>query len=447
MRLNINILNGTFLLGTLIFTSLLYSLTLINIDTFYLISVLSVIVVLVLRKKIDLKVLFFIALLVFILGRGVLGAVGYNDSFSIMWGKGYDLNILDDKQSILFFWAMSLYVIFIAFYFFDASNKNNNVINNEAIINKKFYHYVFNICFVISLILIPISSYSKISAFLSGGYSGLYVGQTEYNFSFMRLITFLMPLMFSICLILNSSKLNKKFIFALFLFLLASLVVGQRGAFGSWMLVYLWYIIVFKRKKNAFLKLCIIGGICIPLFQFLEAYRSGFDVNQNILFSFFNNQGMTFFIPYFYKVVGNAPVSTIIASIFPVGGIFQILSLTSPETATISSWVSSGLSSNLFEQGYGVGSSIFVELFALSGNNMIVYCLLLFSMFSIIQVISNKSRQEVFFLLIFGQILPYIFLMPRGSLNQITSQIIYSSIIIFLLKISYIFVVRKRALK
>ncbi|WP_157952981.1 O-antigen polysaccharide polymerase Wzy [Limnobaculum parvum] len=436
MKLHSKMVNSSLLILITLFLIFLYSCDLISSNILFVLSVAIVIVFSLYKRRIELQTLFLLAVIVFILGRGVIGAFGNTDVYSVIWGRAYNLDS-HHVDSLLEFWSYTLLFLYIAFISFDKQVNEESAYSFSDNIDYSFYRFTFSCCYYSSLILIPISSYSKLLAFIGGGYAGLYSGQTEYSFSFLRLITFFIPIMFSLALIINESKIKKQFVFILSLFLIASLIVGQRGAFGSWMLVYIWYLTCFKKKRNSTFMLVVLGAVCLPLFQFIEAYRSGLGHWDNVIFSFFTNQGMTFFMPYFYSISGIPPVHTILASLLPLGGIFQTLSISTPETATISSWISSGLSSSHFEQGYGVGSSIFVELFAFSGNNLGIYLPVLFLFFSFIQIINIKAMTNRKYFSVFCLILPYIFLLPRGSIGQLTSQVFYSIIIVSFFYIIY----------
>jgi hypothetical protein len=423
--------------------TLLYYVQAIDVRLLFILSVALVCLSLIFSAKIDLKFLFFVAFFVFILGRGLLGSIGYEEVFSVVWGRQYNLIRSNSLDATLSFWSFTLLVSYLAFFTFDSAAKKSST--TGGLVNKNFLKFSFRISYYCCLVLIPISSYNKIMAFISGGYAALYSGQTEYAFSFMRLITFIIPIMFSITLIVNEPVIKKRFLVIISLFLLASLIVGQRGAFGSWILVYVWYLTCYKNNKNSLLIIAFLGIICLPLFQFLEAYRSGLNSNNNMIFSFFNNQGMTFFIPFFFSLTGEPPVHTVLASLLPLGGVFQTLSLSQADSMTLSAFISSGLSKVYFEQGYGVGSSAFVEIYALAGNYFAIYLILLFSFFSVVQIVSKKAEVSNKYFYVFCLILPYLFLLPRGSISQITSQLIYSFFIMLFFYILYYFTPKKVA--
>lgn len=432
------VISSFFIFLTIIAVYIIGSNQLIEPTYIFLFSVCFVFYCLAIKKRIDFSILFFVSMTVFVLGRGILGSLGWHEVFSVVWGQYYDIENNGFVNEILLFWSYTILILCLALTTFSPkreSQERTHIFSETK--NAQFYYFAFSVLFYVSIIMVPFSSYAKIITFFSSGYSSLYSGQTEYNFSFMRVITFIIPVMFAITLILDDKKIMNKFLIVLVMYLLASLVVGQRGGFGSWVLVYVWYMVCFKKKKNALLIMLSLGAICLPLFQFIENYRSGLNNNGSIIFSFFNNQGMTFFMPFFYLLSDVPPIHTILASVLPLGGVMQTLGISSPETSTLSTMISFNLSPSHFEQGYGVGSSGFVELFALSGNNLFIYFVLLFSLFSFIQLLNKRSAYSERSFFIFCQVLPYLFLFPRGSLNQLTSQIVYSSIILLAIYLLY----------
>ncbi|HEA3083637.1 TPA: O-antigen polysaccharide polymerase Wzy [Aeromonas dhakensis] len=368
--------------------------------------------------------LFFMSWFVFVLARPMIGILSGDESvFHVTFGREYWLS-RNEISSTLSFWSMSGLSFFAGYFLLGKRDESFYVEKIVYGADKKLK--ILRALLAISFFIIPVIFITKISAFLSGGYGALYQGQSEYQFNFTRILDFIIPLILSIYITADQDKKYSRMVFiVIFSYVLSSLVVGQRAAFGVWLLVFFW--VKYGVHKNKAPLLIWGGGVIAFIFiaQIFEAYRSNLQFNFDFINKFLINQGMTFFLPYFYNNIDEPSLYTKLFSIFPGGSLAQSFGLVTSDASNISRYLSSSLSMTHFENGFGIGGSFFIEIYSLS-NNIYIHSILIFCIGLIISKAENLSKHDNRFLFWFAMLMPSLMLISRGSIYTLSSQLIYS---------------------
>ncbi|EJL6368387.1 O-antigen polysaccharide polymerase Wzy, partial [Vibrio cholerae] len=183
--------------------------------------------------------LFFMSWFVFVLARPIIGILSGDESiFHVTFGREYWLS-RNEISSTLSFWSISGLSFFAGYFLLSKRDEYFHV--KKIVYGEDKKLKILRALVAISFCIIPVIFITKISAFLSGGYGALYQGQLEYQFNFTRILDFIIPLILSIYITVDQDKKYSRMVFiVIFSYVLSSLVVGQRAAFGVWLLVFFW---------------------------------------------------------------------------------------------------------------------------------------------------------------------------------------------------------------
>jgi hypothetical protein len=331
----------------------------------------------------------------------------------------------EDLFHLLTFWTVGIASAFGGyFFFFTARVESRNPLDHNA---RSFCKQAFIMAFLLAVILIPIMARSRLAAFASGGYTALYLGQAQYTFDPSRLLDFLCPLLYALSVLIRDKRYSRMMLVAVVSYVLTGISVGHRMEVGTWLFVMFWH---FSRVRKKPLKLALLAlalALAASAFQTIDTLRGGETTGKFILIQYFLSQGITFMLPALSWTLPSPPVHSILGSLLPLGGIYHFLGIGTAADSSVGGYISSQSDPLLFESGYGLGSSWYIEVFYLCGGVILIYavgCGVLGFLLRKWEEFSARSQAALFFLCL---CLSSLVSLPRGSLNTVSSQAIYNS--------------------
>lgn len=370
--------------------------------------------------------LFFISTLVFNLGRPLLWLV-FRDEDIYDLAMGITTNVVDRARQadLLIFWGVGIASVAAGYFLFYRTPEFSRPplsINNRAYCQSSFWVTLVLVCAAI-----PVAAATKIAAFSSEGYTALYVGQTQYSFSWFRLLDFLLPTLFALSVLLRDTKFIAIVATTVVANALISLGVGQRATMGQWILVTLWYLSTIQRRKMNKWLLVSSGFALVILFQFIADWREGYDSILTVQ-QFVTEQSTTFSLPTLMTELPPPPAHTVVGSILPLGAVYSVFGIGTAADMNLGNYLSSQFDMGQFEQGRGLGGTVYLELFYLSGRLWVLYSILCVTAGVVLakwERCSFRHNWAVFYLCI---CLPDVIFLPRGSLYFLSSHVIYVSL-------------------
>jgi len=370
--------------------------------------------------------LFFLTTVVFNLGRPILWLIFGDESlYELALGLNAGAPGSVERSDLLLFWCIGIASLAGGYF---ASYRVVELRRSPLPERRKAYcRDCFWITLVIIAISIPVAAESKLAIFIREGYPGLYASQTSYSFSWFRSLDFLLPALFGLAVLLRESIYMRLVAVMVALYAVTGLFVGQRAAVGQVVLVAVWYLSVIRRKGVRKWLLVSAGAVLIVLFQFIAGWREG-DGNAITLAQFMVDQGVTFLLP---ASIGQLPFPqfhTILGSFIPLGAVYSTLGVGTAADRSLGNYLNSQLSIAQFEQGYGLGSTFYLELFYLSGAVWTFYLAACALSGVLLRKWEESSLRSDLSLLFLCMCVSNIVFLPRGTISAITSQIIYASV-------------------
>jgi O-antigen polysaccharide polymerase Wzy len=332
---------------------------------------------------------------------------------------------------LLTFWTVGISSLFGGYFlFFTGRTDSRKPLGDSA---RSFCKRAFIVAFLIAAPLIPIMVRSKLLAFATGGYTALYLGQTQYAFDPTRLLDFLCPLLYSLSVLINEKRYSRMMLVAVLGYALTGIVVGQRMEAGAWLFVMLWHFSTVRRKPLRIVPLALALTLAATLFQIINVLRGGYAAERFILIEYFVGQGITFLLPALSWTLPPPPMHSILGSLLPLGGLYHLLDIGTAANSNVANYICSQSDPVLFGAGYGLGSSWCMEVFYLFGGVMLLFavgCGLLGFLLRRWEEHSADSHAALFLLCI---CLSSLFSLPRGSFGTMTFQAIYGTAFLVLI--------------
>ncbi|WP_228201186.1 O-antigen polysaccharide polymerase Wzy [Acinetobacter baumannii] len=349
--------------------------------------------------------LFYISSCLFALGRVFLSFFGlYRDYYELYWGQLFYFNNLDFFESLIF-WQLSLSSFILGSLIFSTRLEFNIQLSNLNY-KKTFYILNFLSATILFILWFPIS-YEMISMFMVAGYEGLYTGQADYSFGAQRIASLLLPIMVATGVLCNNKRSLYFSLFILFLYILVNLFVGQRALLFVWVLICLWMYNLITKRDLPFFKISLLGISLMIFAQFLESFRGGrgdFDL-ENPLTKFIYVQSLTYMLPSIVNSLDTEwPTLAYVTMFFPVAGLFSSLGLViGSQHYNSGAFFAYTLNSSLFDNGFGLGWSVFLDLYILSGRNYLLLSFFSFIFGLIFCYLIEKSKKNLIFLYILSE--------------------------------------------
>lgn len=385
--------------------------------------------------------LFFISCSLFTLGRVFLSFFDiYRDYYELYWGQLFYFNPSDFYHSLIF-WQTSISSFMLGSLILSTRNTFNiQVVNLDQ---KKVFLFISIITIILLIIFWFPISYGLISTFMMSGYEGLYEGQTEYNFGYQRLASLLLPIMAASGILSNNKKVLSMSLFVLALYVIVNLLVGQRALLFVWVLIGLWLYNLITKKELPHVRMIVIGIALMVFAQFLESFRGGrsdFGV-ENPIAKFIYVQSLTYILPSIVENLDNTwPILTYVTMFFPVAGISSLLGFVSgTHNFSSGAYFAYSLNPYLFENGFGLGWSVFLDLYILGGRNYFSLAILAFVLGVCFCLLIEKAKNNIVYLYLLMATIPAFMFAPRSLMYSITSSFIYALILYFIIYFIIIF--------
>ncbi len=372
--------------------------------------------------------LMLISMIIFSMGRVFLNFFNMGgDNYELLWGVFYYLDLKSFYFSLIF-WHISISTFILGSVLLN-SKKQYNVSFTE---NNIVFDLIFKITTPILIILFFPVSYDLISNFSILGYEGLYQKQADYDFGLGRIAALLLPINLASAFLLKN-KSTKISIIILLLYILSNIVVGQRAMLFVWSLIVIWLLKVFFDIKLSKVFILTSAIFMILLSQFVEMVRSGLDFNfeNNFFVKFISVQSLTYMLPSMVLSLNtNWPIYSKLTMFLPVGGILSFLGIVQgKQEISTNAFFAYSLNSDLFNKGFGLGWSFFLDLYLLANQNLFILGIFSFIFGLLFSLLIEKSKTNRFILYLLLSSLPAIIFSPRSILFSVFSSLIYAALL------------------
>ncbi len=379
--------------------------------------------------------LFFLGTILWVAPRPLFALVTQSDSiYTLFFGQLVEPRG-PDLYRLLAFWTIGIAGIFGG-YFLSFSN-TRLCLTPLSDRDKIFCKRSFTVAFIIVAVLLPVVAKSRIEAVASGGYAAQYVSQATYSFRFTRLTDILTPLLYALAVIIDEKRFTRMMVAVIVLGALICTLLGQRMAFGTWLLVALWHYSTILHKPIRMGRLFVALAAVSCVFQWIQTIRAGDLIagssGNPLLLQFLISQGITFMVPALLWQLSPPPLHSILGSILPMGSLYNFLGIGSAGTFSIALYVSSQGNPDLFDAGCGVGSSAFIDIFYACGQVTAFYLLACVLLGFLLRKWEERASHSKVALLFLCACLPYLFSLQRSTIATITSQIINLSVFMVLM--------------
>ena len=399
---------------------------------------------------VNLSTFFLIGFGLLILGR-FIGYVVYPEKYDF-----YELFCFDfffsycltniESINIIFFFNLSLLVFCLGYVFSVSQNVGNN--KSPKIIDKKISKSSIKLFLIpISYLLLIILFYNLLNTIklaLSGGYMALYASQAEaYQTPFTLIINSTLIAILAILFTNTSQKKpisHFKIVFYLLILLgLISILSGSRNGFIGALFVLLWHLFYDKKVSKLYYSVVIFFGLIVIastnyLSDLLEVRGAGVESNMRASISdAFYSQGGTFLIVNEALKIDNPPLLGYLKTLLPgIQILFTSFGVTERYKFDWSSNLAYKLDKILYQEGFGLGWSVFADLYFLAFGILPLYLIMLFFWGKWLNILDSKQSQFIkaaSFIFVF-----YVFALPRNSISPVLFTLLIYLILVSLLR-------------
>ncbi|WP_434762335.1 O-antigen polysaccharide polymerase Wzy [Vibrio fortis] len=380
----------------------------------------------------DYRLLFLGSFSLFIFGKffailfGVDG-LSYNSFYYLKEFSNYEIN----KHAILS-------CVFLLSFF-----SGTLVYGNASKIKTRVYNFPVITKFLplFSLLLIFPFLTSVVKVFIESGYLALYIyaNNSEFKSIYSLGITLTLISAFLNCC---KYKFNAGLLPIIIIGInaIVMLLLGQRSSFFSLVLFMIWYFSQ-NGKKLRISTISILLMLLVLFSQFVLMSRGQGGGGELSIFdlvgSFFDQQGVTFTFFSMSDLVESWPILPMIQNFIP-GSSFLYGLFDSSLQATdkvYSQFYSNFLNSGLYQQGYGVGWSVLLDVKIISLGNPILFSMVSFLFGLLISYVFSNSVNSNFHSGLALVIVYKLFLLPRGGLNSLFPLLVYCLFVFFILQV------------
>jgi len=360
--------------------------------------------------------------------------------FSITFGN---TAILSGKLlcNLFMFWDIGIAAFFGGYMCFYKNAKYERVEFKTNV--KSVYKIIFLSAIVFFYALLPFLVKEKIQAFSVGGYTALYMAQTGYSFNITRLVGFLCPLVFGLSIVINEKAYEKVALATVAIYAAAGLMVGQRIEAGIWIMTFVWYASNVKSMKISIKKLVILFIVVGAFFESIEIIRERHSIGRSLITEFIVSQGVTFLLPSLMWNLPSPPMHAVLGEMLPLGGLYNLIGIGTTRDYNIANYICAQNNPALFDAGYGLGSSAFIDMYYLCLENYILYAIGCFIAGIILCKIEKMAFQKSAMMLLLSVITPTLFAVQRRSIETLTSSCIYLIVplaLVFVCEHRYIYI-------
>lgn len=277
-------------------------------------------------------------------------------------------------------------------------------------------------------------------ALSNGGYLAMFEDQTQSYSSFSSLGVILLYALFGMAYTYGDKILKRKYLSLLFVYSFLTILIGSRGAFGSFMMLLLW--LYSRNRKLNVIKLFVVGSSALILLLVIFSFSiravgvEGFTGIES-LSAFFYSQGITLLVFEKTMEINSFPIVATFQSFIPGSTFFYthfIKPSAYPYELTFDAYISYNVNPEAFMNGNGLGWSILGDFYVFSNGNVILFAVMSVLFGYICAYIENRCSTKSFFnVLVFATFIKFMFL-PRAGLNTIIPFIWYIAIIYIMIR-------------
>lgn len=392
---------------------------------------------------INMQSIFLTGFLVFFLGRFIgflLDSSLYDNLFCMDFIFSYcSYNI--DINYLIFLLNLILISFSMAFLNVVNSSKTVSDIKQENIfINRS----KINLMYLLFFLAIGVSFYQRLESIalaISGGYMALYANQAEsYETPFVMLFNVLASCSVALLYSLRNKLNNKIFGFVIAVYivnLFSGIMTGSRASFIGGLILLIWIIFRNIKIKKIFYILGISTSIVIlGAVDWLAGWSGARAFEERS--SFFESISETVYTQGVTLMVFNSSVHTegypilgAIKTIIPgIQAMFPLFGVTQRYEFDWSSYMTFTENKNAYQEGFGLGWSIYSDFYVLSLGFLPLFILFIYSFGRLIINLSKTSgyyNEGMIFIFV-----SVLFSINRGQLSPlIFSVIVYSLLCLF----------------
>lgn len=353
------------------------------------------------RNFVNLQSFFLLGFFVFFLGRIsalLLNPSLYNEIFCI----DFIFNYCEGNSNINYL-ILVLNLILLSFSapFLLYSKFKNVVINQDKILKNRLV-ILYLVTFVSSLLVIN-NVLSSVFLAVSQGYMALYANQVEsYQTPYMLLINTIaiagMAVLYSL-----KEKIKPIFFNVIFLLFLLSMLflilTGSRAAFISALLLIIWHI--YKNKSINFIRyfvLLLFSLLVIYSIDTIAALSGARPTESNGGFlknmgDTLYNQGITLMVFNSSINIQDYPLLGYIKTLLPgIQVVFSHFDINERHEFDWSSYMTYHENRQAYNQGLGLGWSIFSDFYILSFGILPIFCLFIYLFGKFLIYVSNANN-------------------------------------------------------
>ncbi|MCT9418069.1 O-antigen polysaccharide polymerase Wzy family protein [Acinetobacter baumannii] len=392
---------------------------------------------------VSLYSLFYFTSLIFVGGRFFAIFLGLKD-ISIFEIDFFTRRMLNEQEKTIL-----MCYVFTIFSALEVGLYSSNILIKNTY-NEKLFNIEFNkklLFFILMLIigLLALSLPEVIQNVIANGYLALHQGQAEgYSNGLLTKSINLLYATLGIFVVQKSNILKKTHLFIFFIFTCIYLMLGSRGTFVCNTLFFLWLYYDFGRKKvefgKLFLYLLLIGLFLSTVFAYFslrEVDKSSLSMYDSVLMLLYD-QGITLMVFNESLNVNNYPILPMIQNFIP-GTVFiaSLLGGVSPENISYPNYLAYNLDPVLFAKGYGLGWSVFSDLYVLSAGFLPLFGIIVFIFSFFINYTEKMLNRNLYWKAIVISTLPALLFLPRAGLYSYFPLYFYVFIILIIVKLKF----------
>ncbi|EPH7196094.1 O-antigen polysaccharide polymerase Wzy [Proteus mirabilis] len=404
----------------------------------YIINIILTIIIFINEKKrlTSLLFLFNISQYLFIGGR-IITFPFLEHELNSPFDLEFMTNFYSSTNNSIYVYSIIFLFNFLInlFYFFIKINNNKkNTIWLNILVCPIFFFYI------LLFLLLSISEFNLYLKTKDLGYLARYSYQSEQYSSGNSTLLILFYTFLGLLFCFRNKKI---IIFSYLLLLIYSFIIilgGQRGPFISAIMMGIW---LYGINKNISLKKLMSLFFLLFLFLIIMGISSrgvNGDINNYVylLEMFIYKQGVTLgVISYSISDFQNFPIMAYVNSLIPgatrIYSLFIDNQLSLPDLG-FGPFVSHTANNVMFQEGYGLGWSILLNLYLFSFNNPLIFIFFCFLFSYFLNKLDNCFYHDYWFGLS-GTLATKIVFSPRDDLKNIIHFAIFFTIAYFLLKI------------
>lgn len=387
--------------------------------------------------------LFYFTTLIFLCGRFFSIFLGFQESlFEIDF---FSYRILHDfeKNRLMFFVFLALVSLEIGLYFSKYFLNKKNINKKDLALNKKILWIIFSIVTIILLFSLP----DVVNRVLSFGYLALHQGQADgYNFGLLGKVTTLLYVLLGFALTQDSKNLKRSVLGVLILYSTLYMFMGSRGTFVCTLLFLLWVYYDYGLKSINPLKffsyLTAIAFFLISVFSIISLRTKDLTISNDgpldAMLKLLYDQGITLMVFNEVFYLDKYPILPMIQNFIP-GSVFiaSKLGLADPYNISYGNFLASNLDRSLFEDGYGLGWSVFSDLYVMSFGifGFFGFFVILFSIF--LNFTESMLHKNFFWKILVVSTLPALLFLPRAGLYTYIPLMYYVFILYLIVKYKF----------